>query len=177
MAVHGRFQSPVFRRWEMSFEVYLQCYDRGQPSSGSADAIRSAFGPVEADSQPDYWHLRYSQGNECHVSVASPEGKPDRIEAMTVVRPCGDGRLWTSLYTILQSGQWVLYFPSEPPPILVADKANAKHLPPDMLEVLGPVVRVRSGDHIARLVANPPSQGLFSAIKSLFRRSGGSDLP
>jgi hypothetical protein len=133
----------------LSFEVFMQCFTGGRPSGVSAAAVRDAFSNIADDSQPDYWHLRYDHANTCHIHVTQ---RGDLIEALTVHRPCGDSRLWDSIYRVLQLGSWVLYFPAPKPPLVMADAAHAEQLPPDMREALGPVRQVRSGEEIQKII-------------------------
>jgi hypothetical protein len=135
----------------LSFEVFMQCFRGGQPSGTSARAVRDAFSNFADDSEPEYWHLWYDAANDCHVAVTQ---RDNLIEALTVHRPCGDSRLWDSIYRVLQLGSWVLYFPAPEPPLVMADMAHAEQLPPDMREALGPVRQVRSGNEIQEIIRN-----------------------
>ncbi len=136
----------------MSFEVFLQRFENGQPSGMSADAVRNAFTNFEDDSEPDYWHLRYAPNDDCHVHVSRPDDAHQQISALSIHRPCVDLRLWDSVLRLLQLGQWVLYWPAEPPPLVMADAEYANHLPAGMREALGPIRVVRSGDEILQLI-------------------------
>jgi hypothetical protein len=133
----------------------MQCFELGQPAGSPADAVRAAFSNVTADSEPEYWHLSYDATNHCDVRVSHLEGNPGQISALTVHRPCGDERLWESLYSVLRLGSWVLYFPSKKPPLVVANYSHAKHFPPSMIESLGPVCEVKSGPEIVAIIRRP----------------------
>jgi hypothetical protein len=139
----------LYGRSNVSFEVFIQCFADGRPSGVPAAAVRGAFSNLADDSEPDYWHLSYDDTNSCHVHVTK---RNDLIEALTVHRPCGDSRLWDSIYRVLQLGPWVLYFPAPKPPLVMADAAHAKQLPPEMREALGPVRQVRSGKEIQEII-------------------------
>lgn len=133
----------------MSFEVFMHCFRGGQPSGTSAAAVRDAFSNFADDSESEYWHLWYDAANDCHVAVTQ---RDNLIEALTVHRPCGDSRLWDSIYRVLQLGPWVLYFPARRSPLIMADAAHAEHVPPDMREALGPVRQVQSGKDIQAII-------------------------
>src|SRR5688572_5879739 len=98
----------TFSRSPMSFELYMQCFDRGQPSGVHADTVKAAFTHIAAGSDRDHWRLVYDDANSCDVDVTRQTDQPDRIHALIVHRPCGDERLWDSLYDVLKSGRWVL---------------------------------------------------------------------
>src|SRR5262245_61973462 len=123
----------------------MQCFTSGQPSGVPAAAVRDAFSNLADESEPDCWHLRYDDANSCHVHGTE---RANLIDALTVHRPCGDSRLWDSIYRVLQLGPWVLYFSARKPPLLMSDAAHAEQLPPEMGEALGPVRQVRSGKEI-----------------------------
>ena len=136
----------------MGFEVFMQRFEHGQPAGVSADIVRALFTHIAADSEPDYWRIKYAKGNSCDVSVTRSAEDPEKITALTIDRPTSDARLWDSLYGVLKLGNWVLYFPAEPPPIIVAAKSDAGHMPPDMREALGAVRVVKSGKEIEKLI-------------------------
>ena len=136
----------------MSFELFMQCYDRERPAGASENAVRAAFTNFANDSDPDYWHVVYDDANNCNIAVSRDENDTNRITALTVHRPCGDDRLWDSFFRVLSLGPWVLFFPAENPPLIVSDRANAEHLPRDMRKSLGPIREVRSGEEIRRIV-------------------------
>lgn len=136
----------------MSFELYMQCYDHGLLAGTPVDAVRGLFTNIRADSAPDDWHLWYDDANNCHVEITRQTDYPDRVESLVVWRPCQDSRLWDSLYRLLELGPWVLFFPADPSPLVMANRSHAEHLPADMRESLGPVCEVKSGNDILRII-------------------------
>jgi hypothetical protein len=136
----------------MSFEVFVQCFDDQQPGGVPEEVVRAAFSNFAADSDPDDWHLWYDATNNCRVGVVRLDGHPDMISMLTVHRPCSDSRLWESLYHVLQTNPWVLYFPAERPVLIMGDPAHIRHLPADMREEMGPVEVVRSGQEIVQII-------------------------
>jgi len=121
----------------MSFEVFLQCFDRGEPAGIDREAIRALF-PVDNErSDGTLWSVWYDQQNGCDIFVEPLESDPSLVTALTVSRPCEDRRLWEALLAVMRMGAVTLYFPGEAPP-LVAGAQVAHHLPPDMVETMGP---------------------------------------
>ncbi|MBX6316623.1 MAG: hypothetical protein IRY99_27470 [Isosphaeraceae bacterium] len=53
----------------MSFEVYLQCFEAGEPAGVPRATIRALFPVINADSEPDYWRVRYDDLNSCDIAV------------------------------------------------------------------------------------------------------------
>jgi hypothetical protein len=134
---------------KVSFEVFMQCFDDGRPAGVAAEAVRGAFSHFAEDSELDYWHVCYDRANSSHIRVTR---RGDQIEELTVHRPCGDERLWESIYRVLTLGPWVLYFPAPKPPLVMADRSTAEKLPRDMRKTLGPVREVHSGREILEIV-------------------------
>jgi hypothetical protein len=135
----------------VSFEVYVQCFQRGQPGGVPRAAVRPLFPVVEAESGPDYWSVRYDDRNSCRVGITPLESDPALVEALCVYRPCGDPRLWESLLAVMRLGPVALYFPGDSPP-LVAGEASGEHLPADMVAALGSPRVVRSGQEIVEII-------------------------
>jgi hypothetical protein len=137
----------------MSFEVYVQCFERGEPAGLPWAAVRSLFPVDESRSEPDYWSVYYDDFNSCHIRASRLESDPQRLEALCVFRPCGDLRLWEALFAILRLGSAVLYFPGDAPP-LVASEAAGEQLPAEMVEAMGRPRVVSSGEEIVEVIKN-----------------------
>jgi hypothetical protein len=135
----------------LSFEVFVQCFENGEPAGVPRSAIRPLFPVVEADSEPDYWSIRYDDSNACHVRVTPLASDRELVESLCVFRPCGDLRLWNALLAIMRLGPGVLYFPGDAPP-LVTSEAAGDHLPADMVEALGRPRVVRSPEEIVEAI-------------------------
>ena len=135
----------------MSFAVFLQCFERGEPSGVPRAAIRPLFPVDEADSEPDDWAVRYDDLNSCRVGVTALASDPTLVESLCVYRPCGDPRLWEALLAILRLGPVALYFPGNAPP-LVANEAAGDELPADMVRAMGRPRVVQSGQEIVEII-------------------------
>ena len=108
------------------------------------------FQSWEEASEPNRWNIRYDSKNFSEICVTSYAADEDRLSFLTIDRPCGDARLWESLFAILRMGRIVLYFPGGPP--LVADEAVGASLPSDEVESMGSHRRVQSGQDIVRII-------------------------
>ena len=128
----------------MSFELFVQYFDRGEPAGVPRYAVRPLFPVVEAESEPDYWFVRYDDLNSCHIGVTPLGSDPTLVESLCVLRPCGDPRLWDTLLVILRLGPAVLYFPGDGPPLVASEQ-----LPAGLVESLGQPRVVRFGQEIA----------------------------
>ena len=120
----------------MSFELFLQCFDRGEPAGITRGKIRPLFPIVEAESEIDFWPVRYDDLNSCEISLDPLSSDPSLVTAIAVRRPCGDLRLWEAVLEIMRLGHTVLYFPGHSPP-LVTSLEVSDHLPPDLVQALG----------------------------------------
>jgi hypothetical protein len=137
----------------MSVHVNVQCFERGEPAGMPRPRVRALF-PVGADSEPDYWRVRYDGRNSCDVLVVPHPSDGELVRALCVHRPCRDGRLWDALLGVMRLGPVALYVLGGTPP-LIADVAAAPHLPPDLVAALGPPRRVGSGREIREAVEGP----------------------
>ncbi|MBN2086573.1 MAG: hypothetical protein JW748_15255 [Anaerolineales bacterium] len=139
----------------MSADIYIQCFLDGEPAGLPWQALILLFPVQTAESTPDFWQVRYDAQNSCGLSVSTLPANDTLIESLCIRRPCGDERLWRSLYTLLRMGNVVLYFPNGSPPV-VADEAVTAHLPPGMLDSLGRPRCVRSGAEIEQAAEDTP---------------------
>ena len=128
----------------MSFEIYLQCFGETESLGISRDAIRALFPVDEARSEPDYWRLRYDGMNSCDIGVNPLPTDATKLAGLYVDRPCGDLRLWDSLFAILNMGGVVLFFPEGP--LIIAEGRSSAGLS------LGAPVQVDSGESIRKIV-------------------------
>ncbi len=135
----------------MSFEVYVLCFQGGEPAGISRAAVRSLFPVNEARSDPDYWAVTYDQLNRCHIGVTPLESDPDQLESLYVERPCSDPRLWEALLAVLRLGPVVMLFPGCASP-LVASSAAGEQLPIEMVEAHGQPRVVSSGEEILEII-------------------------
>jgi len=136
----------------MSFEVYVQSFENGEPSGMSRAIIRSTFGNFLSESEQDYWHVSYGPGESCALALSALADSTEQIHNITIERPCADHRLWQGLAALLAIGNTVLYFPGCSGP-LVRDMAVAPHMPSDMLATLGRPIVVCSGADLVEHVS------------------------
>jgi hypothetical protein len=132
----------------MSFDVYLQCFDMGEPAGISRDSVRDAFGTAVTESEPDRWRVSFDAQNSCDV-YSSFDASAEMLQGLSVNRPCGDLRLWDALASVLTLGNVVRYFPGCKAP-LVANLDVSRHLSRDMIATLGEPIIAGSGADILR---------------------------
>jgi hypothetical protein len=120
----------------VSFEVFLQCFDRGEPAGITRGKIRPLFPIVEAEADVDFWPVRYDDLNSCEISLDPLSSDPSMVTAIAVRRACGDLRLWEALLEIMRLGHTVLYVPGDCPPLVTSPEVS-DHLPSDMVQALG----------------------------------------
>ena len=135
----------------MSFEVFVQCFEGGEPAGMDRKAIRALFPVVEAASERNHWKVRYNRKNESEIYLAPLASKAAQVKGFTVSRPCADIRLWEALLAILKGHPAVLYFPGDGP--LVAHRETCRQMPPDMVEALGRPKVVKTAKDILAAVA------------------------
>jgi hypothetical protein len=134
----------------MSFEVYLQCFGETERLGLSSDAIRLLFPVSNPATDGTYWPVSYDSLNSCDIDVGLLPNGSDRLTSLCVHRPCGDMRLWKSLYAILNMGSVVLFFPGGPP--ILAEGISPEGLPREMVDSIGEPVFVDSAEAILRIL-------------------------
>jgi hypothetical protein len=103
----------------MSFEVFVQCFDRGKPAGLPRTSLRRMFPVVDAESERDNWSFRYDDLNRCNINVSPLDTA--LVESFCVFRPCGDVRLWEAMSAVMRLGSVALYLPGDSPPLIVSD--------------------------------------------------------
>lgn len=131
----------------MSFEVYLQAFANGEAAGFPLDSVRNAFGPHLAEVEPDFWQVRFEDGESCDLFLSQLGDNPQLIHNISVHRPCNDRRLWDGLYTLLAQPGSVFYFPGSDTP-LARDTNVVMAMPEDMVEALGIPVPASSGEDL-----------------------------
>jgi hypothetical protein len=134
----------------MSFEVFVQCFEGGEPAGMNRKALRALFPVVANASERNRWTVRYDHKNESEIYLAPLKSKAAQVHGLTVSRPCADIRLWEALLAILKGQAAVLYFPGGGP--LVADREACRQMPPDMVEALGRPKVVKTAKEILAAV-------------------------
>jgi hypothetical protein len=132
----------------VSFDVYVQAFDEGEPAGISRDGVRNAFGAAfVSEPEPDRWKIRYDKQYSCDVFLSSRG--TTMLEGFSINRPGGDMRLWDALALILTMGNVVFYFPGCKAP-LVANVEVTRHLPRDLIATLGEPIVAGGGAEILR---------------------------
>jgi hypothetical protein len=135
----------------MSFEVFLNCFERGEPAGIPRATIRPLFPVLDDESEPDDWKVWYDEENWCNVHVTGLPTDPSLIQGLCVYRPCGDLRFWQALVEIMRLGPITLYFPGDAPP-LVASKCAGEQLPTEMVDVMGQPRVVQSAHEVLEII-------------------------
>jgi hypothetical protein len=131
----------------MSYDVWIHAFHDRSSTAISREALRQILGPYVSEPEQALWRVRYDEANGSDLYLSLHPDDSSRITGVSVSRPCGDDRLWTSLTAILRSAPFVFYAPDGPP--VVADASAAIGLPAEMLEALGEPVCL-SGDETIR---------------------------
>jgi hypothetical protein len=132
----------------MGFEVFVQCFTQGERDGVAVTDIQRVFGPQLEAGENEWWKVVYDEQNSCDILVDYLSSDKDFVHFISVQRPCGDRRLWEALFSVLEIGHCVLYFPADRPPLLVANESMTEHLPPDMVDSMGAITRVNCAQDI-----------------------------
>lgn len=142
----------------MGFELYLFCYENGEPSGIPREAVHALFPVLEEKPELNRWQIHYDAMNSCTINVKPMRADSARIESLCIERPCGDIRLFDSLFTILGMGSVFLVFPGLES-YLAASESVHLDLPKEMIGSTGPPRIVRSGGEILEVIRDPDPSG------------------
>jgi hypothetical protein len=137
----------------MSFEVYVQAFERGEESGFPPELIRRAFGEYVHELETDFWQARFGTTESCDLFLQPATENPSLFHSISIHRPCTDLRLWEAVYQLLGVPGSLLYFPGGEAP-LTRDAHVAAALPPDMLESIGSPLLVTSPNELLRAVGS-----------------------
>jgi len=137
----------------MSFEVYLQAFERGAQSGFPPDLIRNAFREHLVELEPDFWQATFGSTESCDLFLQPVSDDPSLVHSISIHRPCKDLRLWEAVYSLLAVPGSLLYFPGGDAP-LTRDAYAATAAPADMLESIGQPVLAASPSDLLRAVGS-----------------------
>lgn len=143
----GQFAARQPRTDIVSFDLFVQFYEHGEPSVVAVENVRAAFGDHVSGIDATHIRLEYNAENRSYIDLSPDTKSAGAVTGFAVSRPCGDMRLWDALAGILRLGNAVLYFPGGKNP-LVGSTDTVAHLPQEMIEALGDPLVVISGQAI-----------------------------
>jgi len=136
----------------MSFEVLLVCYHTGNPSGVPRKRLHELFDAYVKDgSDPDWWDVEYGRIERCSIHLTPMTSDNDLIYVITVHRPCGDRRLWQSLFSLMTEENVILVIPGDER-LLIAKESVTAHLPADLVESQGEPMVVADADEILECI-------------------------
>jgi hypothetical protein len=136
----------------MSFEVLLVCYDAGNPSGVPRKRLHELFDAYVKDGlDPDSWDVEYGGIERCSIYLTPMPSDNDLIYVTTVYRPCGDPRLWQSLYLLMTEENVILVIPGHER-LLIARESVTAHLPADLIKSQGKPMVVADADEILECI-------------------------
>ncbi|HTZ77335.1 MAG TPA: hypothetical protein VMC10_05490 [Stellaceae bacterium] len=129
----------------MSFDVFLSCFQNGEPATFRRALLERAFGSIITDrSNPEQWVL------EGGSTLYLDEG--DEISGFSVNRPPDYDEFWQAIMETLRQTSSVFYWPGGG--CVVANIEVAKHMPEDFIEGLGEPTVVTDPSEILELIEN-----------------------
>jgi hypothetical protein len=134
----------------MSFDLFMQCYGETHKLGLPVGAMRALFPICREEPEFNRWVVEYDPMNSCDIYAGLLKDNRERLGDFMVSRPCGDMRLWEALFSILNMGSVVIFWPGSPP--VLAAGTNADSLPDGMVEGLGQPVYVHSGSELLKCV-------------------------
>ena len=87
---------------------------------------------------------------ECDVYLERLADDDERTSSIMIARPSTSPELWDAIFSLLRLGNGVFYFPGSS--LYVASQSAIGHLPPEMIEALGPPTLAGSGSRLSAAV-------------------------
>jgi hypothetical protein len=134
----------------MSFDLFVQTLGDTRKTGLPVSAVRSRFPVVREEPELNCWLVEYDSLNQSVIYVRLLEGDKERQIDFSLSRPCGGDRFWDALFSILQMGLVVAFWPGSK--AVFAEGADLTGVADEMIESLGGPVFVGSGAEVLRLV-------------------------
>lgn len=117
----------------MSFDIFLQCFRKGEPESVPRALFESIFLPhaVPAEAykkDPGYMVVEYPDNSG--ASIYTSYGDDDPAQAGSFMfNHCGGESFWRDLYELADRSKSIIYWPSEKSIYVYTDEAVVKDVP------------------------------------------------
>lgn len=108
----------------MGYTIYFQAHENGDTQQIAVDKIRHCFDPYIVDSDESGFYLSYGPEEACHIAIAAEE---TYCSDFSVRQPCGDLRLFESMFHAGRTGNFVCMLPEGR--FIVFDGQTVGHLP------------------------------------------------
>lgn len=131
----------------MSFDLFLQNFERGEAATFPRAIVESAFKGYLKEVDPEFFVLNFPDGGSSELFTDSDPA----ISGFTIARPAGSPELWRGLLEILKATGAVLFWPEGG--AVVADESAIRNLPDSLIEVVGTPTVVREPEEIPRLIS------------------------
>jgi hypothetical protein len=145
-----RFARVVVKSMNPTVELFLQWFENGKATGVPVETVQAVFNPHLQVVDLENWKIRYGDSNECGVGVVPLPSNRSLITLISMAAPCADARLWTSLFTILNLGNCVLFGSNRT--VVMADLKTAKHLPWDLAKSGVEVRQISGGAEIRHAI-------------------------
>jgi hypothetical protein len=140
----------------MSFDIFLQCFHKGEPAPIPRKVFDAIFGPHDThpqlrESAPGYVVVKYPDGSHGAIYCGEDEGGNDATGMM--FNHCGGPSFWADLYRLLECTRSIIYWPDQSFIYVYANPSVLGELPmPDFKDAIA--VLVCSGDDIVKAIEN-----------------------
>jgi len=161
----------------MSFDIFLQCFRKGQPATFKREIFEDIFLPHCADlkgyrSDPKFMRAEFPDGGGSDIHSGNdydvlrmqlehgelPAGTDIGVDDKSIIdhmmfNHCGGDMFFQALYELANRTQSVILWPSEGPSTVVTNEAVLKELPEKGFD-LATIKIVHSGADIVEAIQN-----------------------
>jgi hypothetical protein len=115
----------------MSFDIFLTCFQNGEPANFPRAVVEKAFGVNVVKRKPELMELRYPDGGRGFLYIDDEA----EIDNFSVNRPPSSPAFWEAILGILRQTTSVLYWAGNG--CVVADASVIPHIPTYLIEGVG----------------------------------------
>lgn len=147
-----RIRLSTLRYWRllMSFDIFLQCFQGGEPATFKRSLFEEIFCPNAINPQLPLEDVTYADGG------GDIYGSDDDDIQCLMFNHCGGDTFWAALRELADRTQSVVFSASGWPTLAVADAAAIAHLPANFTKDSPNSVHVvRSGRELEELIYGP----------------------
>ena len=127
----------------MSFDIFLQCFRKGEPEPIPRAMFDAIFGPHDTHPQlrakdPGYMTVEYPDGSSAAIYCGGYKDGKDTSHMM--FNHCGGPSFWADLWQLADRSKSIIFWPSEETTYVYTDEAVVKDVPEGVFDT-GRLVR------------------------------------
>jgi hypothetical protein len=129
----------------MSFDIFLQCFRKGEAEPVPREMFNAIFGPHDThpqscESDPGYMVVEYPDGSGASIYTSYGDDDPARAGGF-MFNHCGGESFWRDLYELADRSKSIIFWPSKQMTYVYTDEAAVKDVPEGAFDGGGSLVK------------------------------------